>query len=101
MIGLLLARELTITLRRSGFHILVMIQAIVGLSLVFAAQTIVRQLTPTTPPSLGTATTTAPATPPAPNLLASSVDTTLLLGWALWLVLACVLACVPRTSGDL
>ena len=98
MIGLLLARELTMVLRRSGFHILVTMQAIVGLALVFAAQVIVRQYTPGTPPSLGTAVTSTPTAPPPPSLLASSVDTTLLLGWALWLVVACVLI-VPALTG--
>jgi ABC-type transport system involved in multi-copper enzyme maturation permease subunit len=99
LIGLLLSRELTITLRRSGFHLLVTVQAILALLLVFSAERLVRQLTPTAPPSLG-ATTQAIALTGLPLVFSSSVDTVLLLVWSAWLVLSCAFA-VPALAGGI
>ena len=96
MLGALLSRELTLSLRRGGFHVLLTVQTLFALVLAFGLERGVRLLTPAIPRSLGT-TTTASLTGPA-AIFASSVETTLLLAWGGWLVFACALA-VPALAG--
>lgn len=96
MIAILVARELTISFRQGGLYLLIVAQTLIILALTRIGDRVAQLATPWTPPSLGSTATTPQAG--ILGALASSLDTALFVGGAVWLVLFSLVA-VPALAG--